>query len=823
MERTVSRQSTPSRASSESDSSLQQLSDDIDECVSCLVKLRPIFDDPVPQDMYEQETHARALSEDISFARMMFPKAKAPLSNRLGSANWRRRQALLRLKSGDSVFSSPNPTFRTNDQQDIHLSGLHYTTTRPSRTWMAVLSSHDVVSSPGSSSAGRGSVDDSVFSKQDYFSSSSATSISGSEHITVLKHFDIPKAPVTLKPDRIFNCSYCGQEIIVGLQIDTDEDWDAHVLLDLEPYICTFDDCFRGQRPFGFKEDWWQHEMNHHRLEKVWYCQSCNHTFDEAEDIELHLREKHKLSGDPEQLTLMIALCEKHSDKGVEDQSCALCGSSLGSAKELRDHIADHMEQLALSSIEAVYGPVESRGRREEEKYGKGDLVSSWFVEQRSLLWKPSEQAHNNGSDGSDLLGEDSDDEVVGQNLHIAVAEQSAPNPTQRPGMGKRGSSWVKRSNTFLDSHSLDQLGGGPSFPMPQTYSESQPIQEPDLQDDPESSDEAFWPPSRVQTNQVVPVAVVTHCLRTRPPSRNEDFVGRDSDFKRLNEALSEPGAIVVLSGAGGIGKTDIAVEYTYRYQEAYSYIFWVSAETPISCADTYSIIATELIISEDDFAYGQDRLISLGREFLEQTDAKWLLVFDNACSWSDLQQFIPIRPHETTGSILITARTSDLTDVPSTSSCRFLELNPLTLEESRLFLLKSMQRDLKVEEVRRHPEYGIAGAIAKESEGLPLALSHIAGYIQVSQCTLTEFVQLWNERRRHKNFSVPRTNIPIASTNKTLEIVWNIGLREVTIDARELLNILAFLDCDHIQRKLLVGDHEEASLEFLHSDQSFR
>jgi len=62
-----------------------------------------------------------------------------------------------------------------------------------------------------------------------------------------------------------------------------------------------------------------------------------------------------------------------------------------------------------------------------------------------------------------------------------------------------------------------------------------------------------------------------------------------------------------------------------------------------------------------------------------------------------------------------------------------------------------------------------------------------------------------------------------LTPTDKALEIVWNIGLREVTIDARELLNILAFLDSDTIQKDLLVGEHSEISLEILHSSESFR
>ena len=55
------------------------------------------------------------------------------------------------------------------------------------------------------------------------------------------------------------------------------------------------------------------------------------------------------------------------------------------------------------------------------------------------------------------------------------------------------------------------------------------------------------------------------------------------------------------------------------------------------------------------------------------------------------------------------------------------------------------------------------------------------------------------------------------------MESLWDIGLREVTSDARKLLNILAFLDPDHIQKNLLVGAHEDPALELLHSSEAAR
>ena len=826
----LSDQLVSSRESSDSETSLQQFADDIEECVTCLIKLVPVLRNPAPQNVYEEHSSLNEADGDIDVAKKMFPKATRSLSHRLGLANWRRKKELLSLKSREPANLPLGRSSNNSRQREYGVRQTPDANVLETSHRTAAFTMFRNILSPGSSSTGTSYQNESIFSKLDYFSYHSTTSVDGSDHMMELKHLDVPDPPVKLESDSVFDCPYCGQEIVFGLQVNSREEWDMHVLLDLEPYMCTFDDCLRINELFGVRGDWFQHELEFHRLRKIWSCHSCNHTFDEITEFELHLKEKHLKSENSSQLALMVSVCEKYSEEGVTDQECPFCGYLSTTVKALEEHVGSHMEQLALSSIYSVYGlerdiNARSAQERSPEKKAKLEFLNNFVNEQRGYFWKPSHEPFEDVSAGSNVaFAEDSEEEIISPKVQSPREEPAIITPGGRPQLKRRGDSWMSKVNGFLDKQTTDQAGKESWLSKVQTYLETQSV--PGQTVEGENLDSPTGPtnPGFATGPQGSALPVLPHCLRTRPPPRNEAFIGRETDLTRLHNILSDPGTSCLMSGTGGIGKTSTAIEYTYRYEAAYSYIFWVSAETSISCADTYSLIATEFILSDDDDAYDQGRLVTLSREFLERSKERWLLVFDNMDLGPGIQEYLPTRLHDTCGSILITSRSSDCLDsgvMPE--NCQPLELEAWTLEESRSFLLHSMQGYSQTKDLTQHPEYNIAGVICKEAEGLPLALSHIAGYVQVSECSLTDFVQLWNERRRHTKSSASTPDSSMLSTEKTLEAVWNIGLREVTIDARELLNILAFLDSDNIQRKLLVGKHEEPSLDFLHSDQSFR
>ena len=69
-----------------------------------------------------------------------------------------------------------------------------------------------------------------------------------------------------------------------------------------------------------------------------------------------------------------------------------------------------------------------------------------------------------------------------------------------------------------------------------------------------------------------------------RIPARNVNFTGRDDFLRQLREALRSRGRAVILQqpdieGPGGIGKTQVALEYAHRFKDDYDVVWWLNCE----------------------------------------------------------------------------------------------------------------------------------------------------------------------------------------------------------------------------------------------------
>ncbi|MFJ3673949.1 FxSxx-COOH system tetratricopeptide repeat protein [Streptomyces sp. NPDC090106] len=193
-------------------------------------------------------------------------------------------------------------------------------------------------------------------------------------------------------------------------------------------------------------------------------------------------------------------------------------------------------------------------------------------------------------------------------------------------------------------------------------------------------------------------------------PSRNAAFTGRDSTLVHLREALASGRRVAVqaLYGRGGVGKTQLAIEYAYRFAGAYESAGWIPSEDPALIPDQLAQFAVEIGAAPE----GTPAPVAVRKLLAElRTRPHWLIVFDNAEDPTTLAPFLPGGP----GHVLITSRNPNWNShaVP-------LDIDTLSRTES-IALLRAQGAQLSDAD---------ADHIAAALDDLPLALAQAAALL---------------------------------------------------------------------------------------------
>ena len=135
-------------------------------------------------------------------------------------------------------------------------------------------------------------------------------------------------------------------------------------------------------------------------------------------------------------------------------------------------------------------------------------------------------------------------------------------------------------------------------------------------------------------------------------PGPNEAFTGRDGMLVRLREGLQGSGRSVVhaLHGAGGVGKTQLAAEYAWRFAGDYDAVWWVNAEQADRIGEQYAAFAAAWGLVDPATPVGP--AVEALRGYC-RSRGRWLVVLDNATTARDIAPWRLAGP----GHVLVTSR----------------------------------------------------------------------------------------------------------------------------------------------------------------------
>ncbi|QXJ24059.1 tetratricopeptide repeat protein [Actinomadura graeca] len=276
-------------------------------------------------------------------------------------------------------------------------------------------------------------------------------------------------------------------------------------------------------------------------------------------------------------------------------------------------------------------------------------------------------------------------------------------------------------------------------------------------------------------------------------------FLGRHDDYQRLEQVLAAADETVVVTqavyGMGGVGKSEMALQYAHRARTRYEAVWWVTAESPQQVEAglaglTHHLVqdAARAATTEDAAAWAVGWL---------RAHPSWLLLLDNV---TDPTHVAGLLGRLEGGHVLITSRR----DVRWPGTTRTLQLGLLDPGPAAELITTITGRTTP--EDRR-----TAAVIARELGYLPLALDQAAAYIRQTRITLGRYLGLL---RQHP----ARYHAKAADGDKaqaTIARLWDITLhtlQEQDPEAAELVSVLAQYAPADVPRSILGGGDEEAT-----------
>ncbi|KAL4924960.1 uncharacterized protein BDV17DRAFT_294909 [Aspergillus undulatus] len=224
---------------------------------------------------------------------------------------------------------------------------------------------------------------------------------------------------------------------------------------------------------------------------------------------------------------------------------------------------------------------------------------------------------------------------------------------------------------------------------------------------------------------------------------RNLRFVGRQSELRQLEEWISLPDGPkkLAITGLGGMGKTQIALELAYRMRDRDTQcsVFWIPCTSVEAVDQAYMAIADRVGIHAKP-----DTVRSQIKDYFTQWNTKWFIIFDNADDigmWTENSNGTPalkdLLPYSDQGHILFTTRTRKVAARLASAPKYVMHVLEPSTDDALELLRQSGLREEVLDDT------GTCITLLEQLAFLPLAIAQATSFIYENDTGLSDYLTL--------------------------------------------------------------------------------
>ncbi|KAJ5369967.1 uncharacterized protein N7496_006059 [Penicillium cataractarum] len=342
-----------------------------------------------------------------------------------------------------------------------------------------------------------------------------------------------------------------------------------------------------------------------------------------------------------------------------------------------------------------------------------------------------------------------------------------------------------------------------------------------------------FHPPERPETPPSP--------LSTVPFPRDPDFVRRNTLVDQIHHKRTVPGSRTALVGLGGVGKSQLAIEYSYivRSESPATWVFWLHGSNEARFEQSFRDIADELKL-----AGRRDPGVNIFQQvenFLrDEKKGRWICVIDNVedeflCSipparkddptkgptntpTKPLLEYVPRRPN---GFTILTSRSREIA-LKMVNVKDLIDVKPMERSEALDLFQKKTDR----------PEDSLESQqLVEMLEFMPLAIVQAASYIRnrAPRCSVAQYLRKFQENDREAIKLLKKEASHLSrdwEASNSILVTWQLSfdyIHQTKPSAAGLLSLMSFYDRQGIPEYLIrhQPDPNDISLSELQNDSS--